>query len=166
MPHSCHPFRPLCCPLLPGAMLGTSLLCLSFAGAVTRAWQVCGSATWQQEGPSLAQSTTPGFPRSPVYVSLEPVSPNRSLGPQTSPQDLTSCPTCFCEASTLGSLLPSVHTQSHLRIYTHRHRSPQTTTCLFDGYPPPPLALAWETEGCWPHGCAVLVCWLLNYWLI
>lgn len=118
MPHSCHPFRPLCCPLLPGAMLGTSLLCLSFAGAVTRAWQVCGSATWQQEGPSLAQSTTPGFPRSPVYVSLEPVSPNRSLGPQTSPQDLTSCPTCFCEASTLGSLLPSVHTLSHTCAYT------------------------------------------------
>lgn len=148
-------------------MLGTSLLCLRFAGAATRAWQFCGSVTWQQEGHDLLQGTTPGFPRGPVYVSIKPVSPNRSLGPQILPQDPTSYPTCFCGASTLGSL-PCLFTHSVTLVHTHLrllqpsdHHLPLT-----DGYPPPPLALAWETEGCWPHGCAVLVCWLLNYWLI
>lgn len=136
------PFLPLWCLFLPGAMLGTSLLCLSFAGAAARAWQVCGNVTWQQEGPDLLQSTTLGFPRGPVYVSVKPVSPNRSLGPQTLPQDPPSTPHASMGLLHWAPFHVCPHTQSHLCIHTHRHCSPQTTTCLFDGSPPPPLALA------------------------
>lgn len=73
---------------------------------------------------------------------------NRSLGPQTLPQDSISCSICVCGASPLGGL-PSTQVHTHLITPVHTHSrelhthsqellfSPQEITCLFGGFPHP-----------------------------